>query len=479
MLWRTFFSCIIRGPLIERAHLLLHSPLNPLLMPVKNKPIPGPTDLLTFQALFSYYRDAIQTFENLRETYGDIFQLKFWKYHIIHLSHPDDIRAVLCDPNFEISTVFSPAQPLIGKGLATNTGEDWACQRQMVQPAFHDESVAHYLETIEEETQRMLARWEVYAETQQPFDLVKELVALNHAQLYRLLFRERLSPENEKFLEALQFARTYTYQRAISLVAPPASWPNPTMRRFDQVVEALNQYTYEVIRKSRTAPLERKDVLANLIHARDISTGQGMSDEQIHDELMTMFFSAYEDVANVLAWAFYLLAQHPEVASAAHDETSQTFSQSPLTLQVLQHLPSVANIIAETLRLYPPTWSSLRVAKTKTKLRGYLIPQGAVTMLNVYLLHRHPDYWEEPNQFDPGRFSAGKPSPVNSPAYLPFGSPPRDCIGDSLALAQLRTNLALIIQKFRVIPQPGSRVGIDTDATLRMRGRLFVTLANW
>jgi len=447
-------------------------------MSFSHKAIPGPRGLETLQTLLNYYRDPLQTFQNLRNTYGDIFQIKFWKYHIIHLTHPDDIRAVLNSPNFEISTIFSPAEPLIGKGLATNTGEDWNHQRQMVRPAFHHESVAHYLETIEGTTRTMLARWEACAQSQQPFDLSKDLVALNHAQLYQLLFREPLTPEDAKLLEALKFARQYTFQRAINLISPPAFWATPTTRRFNQVVDLLNGFTYALIRKSRATPLAQKDVLAHLIQTRDTTTGQRMTDQQIHDELMTMFFSAYEDVANVLVWAFYLLAQNPQVARALHEEVSP-FAQTSLTLETLQKLPTVSNVIAETLRLYPPTWSSLRVARAKTQLRGYTIPKGATTLLNVYLLHRHPDYWAEPNKFDPERFSAERTSGADNPAYLPFGNGPRDCIADSLALAQLKINLTLIMQKFRVSPKAGGRVGIETDATLRMRGGLLVRVANW
>ncbi len=441
-------------------------------MNTTNDSIPGPTDFDTFQTLFNYYRDPLQTFENLKNIYGDIFQIKFWKYHVIHLSHPDDIRAVLQDPNFEISTVFTPAEPLIGKGLATNTGDDWVRQRQRVRPAFHEESVAQYVEGIRGTTQAMLSRWEAYAQRQEVFDLVKELVALNHAQLVQLLFQKPLAPENDSLLEALKFARHYTYQRAISLITPPSSWVTPTTRRFDQVVQVLNQFTYDLIQKSRATSHAPKDVLSHLIQVRD-HRGEGMTDQQIHDELLTMFFSAYEDVANVLAWAFYLLAQNPKIAQAVQAEVAHLTPET-LTLETLQHLPTVSNVIAETLRLYPPTWSSLRVAQADTQLRGYPIPKGSITLLNVFLLHRHPDYWPDPTRFDPGRFAGVRGTGAENPAYLPFGSQPRDCIGDSLALAQLKINLALILQKFRVTPKTGIKVGMETDATLRMRGGLSV-----
>lgn len=447
-------------------------------MTTSNKHIPGPTDFQAVQTLFAYHRDALRTFETLRNTYGDIFQIKFWKYHVIHLTHPEDIRAILKDSNFGISTIFSPAEPLIGKGLATNTGKAWERQRQMVGPAFLHESVQQYVATIEKTTQDMLARWEPWATDAQPFDLVTELVNLNHAQLCQLLFRAPLGPENKDILEALNFARTYTYQRSISLITPPASWPTPTVRRFDQTVKLLNEFTYEVIRKSRATPIEQKDVLAQLIDARD-ATGQGMTDQQIHDELLTMFFSAYEDVANVLVWAFYLLAQNPEVASAAHEEAIHALAQTPIKLETLQEMPTISNIIAETLRLYPPTWSTLRVPQADTRLRGYPIPKGAVALLNVYLLHRHADYWPNPTRFDPSRFAGTRAQGVDNPAYLPFGTSPRDCIGESLALAQMKINLALILQKFRVSPKTGTHLGMETDATLRIRGNLPVRVTHW
>jgi cytochrome P450 len=440
--------------------------------------IPGPTGLHTIRTLFNYYRDPLQTFQNLRNTYGDIFQIKFWKYHIIHLTNPDDILAVLQNPNFEVSTALSAADPLVGKGLSTNTGEDWLRQRRMIQPAFHHERISKYLEKISVETQKMLTRWEVYAAHQTVFDLTKELVALNHAQLYSILFGDEILPANQEILDALKFVRIYTVQKANALISLPQIWPTPNNRRFWQAVKLLDQFIYGLIKKRRNSLADNGDILTFMIQAHDKVSGQVMPDKQLHDEIITLFFAAYEDAANALSWAFFQLSQNSQDEQRLYTEVDEAIQKNKFDFETLQKLPYNSQIIDETLRLYPPTWSLLRDVIKDEQLRRYRIPKGAIVFINTYLLHHHPNYWQEPEKFDPERFSAEKAALIRKPVYIPFGSGSRKCIGYSLALTQMRANLVLIAKKFQIIPhEPGYVVKIETDSSLRMEGGFPVTVS--
>ncbi|NJN44128.1 MAG: cytochrome P450 [Anaerolineae bacterium] len=443
-------------------------------MPIQ-KPIPGPSGFATLKTLFNYYRAPLQTFKNLIETYGDIFQIKFWKYHIIHLTNPDAIQSALINPNFEISATFSPAEPLVGKGLTSNTGDDWLRQRRLLQPAFHHEKIAQYLDALVDETEKMLSRWESFAKEQSSFDLVEELTALNHAQLVRLLFGTQLTSENQKILEALQFARTYTNQRVAALLSPPQAWPTPANRRFRQAVTLLNEYTYHLIHRARETPPEHLDVLSYLIHTLEKSSNKGMTDTQIHDELLTLFFAAYEDAANALSWTFYEITRYPEIFQRLQAEVDQQVS-GKIDLQSLQKLPTVSQVIDETLRLYPPTWSLLRDVLHSDTIEEFSLPKGAIILINIFHLQRHSTHWKNPDQFEPSRFSPENSADFPKNAYIPFGSGARKCIGYSLALAQMKTTLAMVTQRFQVIPQPGHVVQIETDSTLRMKNGFPVTV---
>jgi cytochrome P450 len=184
----------------------------------------------------------------------------------------------------------------------------------------------------------------------------------------------------------------------------------------------------------------------------------------LHDEVNTLIFAAYEDAANALTWAFHLLAQHPEVEAA--------LAQGARAPEGDATQPLASQIINETLRLYPPTWSLLRDVTAPTEVRGCTIPAGANILINVYLLHRHPAYWDNPSAFQPSRFAGDYPKH----AYIPFGAGGRKCIGYELALLQMNITLEMIARRFRVIPDTAQRVQAQSDSTLRVRGGLWVRL---
>ena len=187
-----------------------------------------------------------------------------------------------------------------------------------------------------------------------------------------------------------------------------------------------------------------------------------------------MFFAAYEDAANVLVWSLYELSRHPHVEEKLFREVDQVLDQHQLDFERLQKLAYASQIVDETLRLYPPTWSLLRDVRQDEQIRGYPIPRGAIVILNIYLLHRHPQFWADPETFDPGRFSAEKAALTRKPTYIPFGSGWRKCIGYALALTQMRVNLALIARKYRVVPLPDEEVKAEIDSSLRVAGGLPV-----
>ncbi|GAB4577698.1 MAG: cytochrome P450 [Anaerolineales bacterium] len=441
------------------------------------KVIPGPSGFRTLQTLLNYTRDPLQTFDDLRTKYGDIFQIKFWKHQIIHLTHPDNIQLVLQNSHYEVTTALSSSDPVVGKGLSTNTGESWLRQRRMIQPAFHHEKISQYLENIAGETEKMLTRWEAYASQQTIFDLSKELLALNHAQLYHVLFGDEVSPKNQEVLEALRLVRMYSGRKNTTLISTPQTWNTPTNRQFWNAVKLLDQFMYGLIEQRKKIVGEGNDLLTFLIHACERNTGQRMADQQLHDEMMTMFFAAYEDAANALCWAFYQLSRNPPVQERLDKEVDEVLAQDTLDFKTLQKLTYGAQIIDETLRLYPPTWSLLRDVRQDEQIHGYHIPKGAILLINIFLLHRHPHYWKEPERFDPERFSAEKAALTRKAHYIPFGSGSRKCIGYSLALTQMRANLALISKKYRITPQVLEDVKMETDSSLRMKGGFPVMIS--
>jgi cytochrome P450 len=243
--------------------------------------------------------------------------------------------------------------------------------------------------------------------------------------------------------------RDYTNRRINALVTVPTRWPTPRNRRFWASVALLDEFAYRRIRAARKADQPSDDLLSLLMNVRDEKTGVGLSDEELHDELMTLFFAAYEDPANALSWALSLLTHHPDVEKRLRDEIDSTLGGRVPTYEDVSKLDYTGAVVDETLRLYPPTWSLLRDVVDEDIVGGYPIAAGSSILVNIHLAHRSPEVWPQPETFKPERFlpenSAGRPRY----AFLPFGGGPRQCIAAALATMQLKLMLAQLIQSYR------------------------------
>jgi cytochrome P450 len=191
---------------------------------------------------------------------------------------------------------------------------------------------------------------------------------------------------------------------------------------------------------------------------------------------MTLFFAAYEDPANALAWAWYSLARNPLVEQCLRTELAEVLSGRPPTLPDLARLPYTTMVIDETLRLYPPTWGILRDVVADDEIGGYLIPAGSSVFIDSYLTHRLPTHWPNPEQFDPSRFVPELTANRPRYAYLPFGGGPRQCIGNALAMMEMQIALAMLTQAFHFQLAPGFTVKLDARNSLRPHPGMWVRL---
>jgi cytochrome P450 len=201
-----------------------------------------------------------------------------------------------------------------------------------------------------------------------------------------------------------------------------------------------------------------------------------MSDKQLHDEVMTLVLAGHETTANTLTWTWYLLAQHADVERKLHDELARVLGGRVPTVEDLQSLLYTKMLIEESLRLYPPAWGMSRHAVADDEIRGYRVPAGSEVAVVQYVTHRHPEFWDNPEAFDPERFtperSAGRPNF----AYFPFGGGPRLCIGNTFALMEAQLILAMIAQTYRLRLVPDQTIEPEPIITLRPRRGISMTL---
>ena len=216
------------------------------------------------------------------------------------------------------------------------------------------------------------------------------------------------------------------------------------MARFDELVD-------EMINQRRASGQDDDDLLGLLMHATD-EDGQGLSPQQLHDEVKTLVIGGYDTTSGSLLWSLYLLNQHPAAAQKVREETNRVITGA-LDMNTVQQLTYTRMVFDETLRLRPVAWANTRACVEEDDLGGYRIPPGAMIFMPVMSLHRDPRFWDEPEAFKPERWQESNGGAKHRFAYMPFGIGPRVCLGQQFALLEGTLVLANLLARYTVIPE--------------------------
>jgi cytochrome P450 len=227
----------------------------------------------------------------------------------------------------------------------------------------------------------------------------------------------------------------------------------PIVRRFRAARAELDSVVYRLIAERRARPSGRPDVLGMLLAAGDGPEGMGI--EQIRDEVMTIFLAGYETTARALTWTWWLLARHPEAAARLADELTAVLDGRAPAFEDLPRLRYTHDVIAESMRLYPPAWVVGRRAAETTSLGGWTIPRGSIVLASQWISHHDPRFWREPEAFRPERWSNGETEAQPKFAYFPFGGGTRVCIGEGFAWTELVLVLATVARRWQFAATPG------------------------
>jgi len=434
---------------------------------------PGPRGLSPLGILPAFARDPLDMVTQVARRYGDCVLLRGplgMRGYL--LNDPDLIRTVLAT---HADKIEKPA-PLkwifrssFGNGLLLSEGSFWKRQRKLAQPAFHSKRIQGYADAMVWRAQQLLASWQ----DGQVRDIREDMSATTLQIVVDALFQSTVAEETAQIYAALAELGDILAQQSITnpLLSLVPDWaPLPVMRRKRRAAATLDAIVYRFIHEHRQSTLEQGDLLALLMLAQD-DAGQHMSDQQLHDEVMTLFIAGHETTALTLAWAFVLLAQHPAAAAKLYAELDSTLAGRPPSLADLPHLPYTALVVKETLRLYPPAWLILRQTIASITLGPYHLPKGTQIWICPYTMHRHQRFYSDPEEFYPDRFSPdalGDKAEARLPswAYIPFGGGPRMCIGAAFAQIEAQLLLATIAQQYRMEPQPGAPIKLRVGAAL-------------
>jgi cytochrome P450 len=362
--------------------------------------------------------------------------------------------------------------PLLGNGLLTSEGELWRRQRRIAAPAFHTRRIGALVETVATSTERMLARWRAIGE---PFDLSAEMMAVTLDIVSRAMFSADVESEVEA-IRRLTGIVINLRPSVLDLFGFPEWIPRYLPRRYRVAIAAFEALVAQLVAERRRDASDRGDLLSMLLSARDAETGEGMSDRQLRDEILTIFLAGHETTANALTWTFYLLARHPEAAAPLFAEVERVLGGRAPTFADLAELKWTRMVIEEAMRLYPPAHAIARTAIGEDKIGGVRVPPGASITISIYTTHRNPKLWPRPDEFDPERFAPAAVAARHRFAYLPFGGGPRICIGNGFAMAEAQVILAMIAQRYRLRLAQGHAVEPIGLITLRPKHGLWVTL---
>ena len=380
--------------------------------------------------------------------------------------------------NYPKSPMYQMLEPFIGKGLVTSEGELWRRQRRLAQPAFHKPQIAAMASTMTGVAEETADRWQGFADRGETVDVAAQMARLTLAIAARTLFGADLAGGLDTFGTDLTEVLRWADKQTTSLVSLPRTWPTPGNLRFRRALARLDATVWRIIDARRAAPEPGTDLLGMLLSARDADTGEGMDDQQLRDEVMTLLLAGHETTANTLAWTFLLLGKNPEAAARLHAELDTVLAGRTPSLEDLSRLGYTTRVIDEALRLYPPAWAVGRRAADDDTLCGYEVAKGTDITLSIYSIHRSPEYWENPDAFDPDRFLPERSEGRPRLAFLPFGAGPRQCMGNHFALAEAPLVLATLAQRFEVKVAEGHRVAIDPTLTLRPLGGVPATLTS-
>ena len=417
--------------------------------------------------MYAFSRDPLTLLAGVAREYGDV--ARFWggPRPIYLLSHPDHVRDMLVTHNarFRKGRALQRAKRLLGEGLLTSEGEFHRRQRRLAQPAFHRQRVAAYGRVMVEYAERTSARWR----DRQELDVSEEMMRLTLAVVGKTLFDAEVESDADEVGSALTEVMNLFGYLMLPFSELLEKLPLPPQRRFLRARARLDAVIYRIIEERRREGRDRGDLLSTLLDAVDEEGDRtGMTDEQLRDEVMTIFLAGHETTANALTWAWFLLAQNPEAEATLHAELDEVLAggRAP-TPEDVPALRYTEMVVSETMRLYPPAWALGRLALVDYEVGGYLIPRGSLVLVSQYVMHRDPRFWPEPERFDPERWTAEAKAARPQFSYFPFGGGPRRCVGEGFAWTEAVLIRAALARRWRLRLPPGTVVPTEPRITLR------------
>lgn len=433
-----------------------------------------PARLGVLAAVQAFRRDPLDLYTQIAALPQGMARIRVLGKEVLVITHPEHVHQVLREnhQNYDKNAIFyNNARPFLGNGLpVTHGGEDWLRRRRLMQPAFHRRHLRVVTDVTERCAADTLAAWDEAAAAERPVDLSLEMTGLTMRIMCQILFGADVRSDAAELAHRFERVSTFAVQY-LTMPFPPLSWPTRRNRAFHADLKHVNDFVTAMVRTRQLDPRRHHDLLDLLLHLEE--DGEGLSRQQVQDELISMFFAGHDTTAQTLAWAWYLLAQHPAADTRLHAELSAVLGGRPATVDDLPRLTYTRMVLEETMRLYPVVWAWMRRAIGADVLGGQPIAPGTLITWSPWSGNRLAECWPDPAAFRPERH---EPGALTRHAALPFGTGPRMCIGSDFAVAEASLALATLAQRYRPELLPGHEVRPAIGLTLHPENGIWARL---
>jgi cytochrome P450 len=417
-------------------------------------------------SLREYRRDILLFLKQCAERHGDLVPIRVVFHRGFLVSSPDLAAEVLTRRAHDYRKIFPLRlnRLFLGAGLLTSEGEQWLTDRRMIQPAFHADRVGAYGTTIVEQALVTRDAWSAG----RVVDIQQDMAELTLRAVVRCLFDVRDALDTDRISAAMNVVQQRMRERYRALIPlPDTAWTlqNVAYRR---ALNTLDEIVYGFIRQRRGDGGGRADLLSMLVAARR-EDGSALTDRQLRDQVMAMFFAGHETTALALSWSLYLLARHPRIDELLFEELSRVLAGRAPTSADYPHLRLTTQVVQESMRLYPPVYAFGRDAIRETEIAGRTIPARSSVVISPWVIHRDPRFYTNPNVFDPHRWADGFERTLPKYAYCPFGGGARMCLGRGFSMLEAVLVLATLLSRYRFEPAPEAAIELWPAFTLRSR----------
>ena len=418
---------------------------------------PGPTTPMPF----GVDPETLERLLALRGEYGNMASFEKPSGRLAYfINDPVEVRRILVrrHARYVKGPGFERVKMLLGNGLIVSDGDVWRRSRTMIQPAFKVQNVHRLLDVMVDCADRCFRDWDKASDAGKDINITQETSDFALELILKSIFGDDY--ENKLLVRG---------DNPFSFLSQDSTRDLSVVMK----VRDLRKLLLEIINERRAEPRGEFDFLSMYMDATD-RDGKGFTDRELLDELMTLIVAGFETSANTLNWVWYLLADHPEVAGRVIAEAAEFMpDRAAVTADNATAMKYTQQVLEETLRLYPPVWLFSRRASAEDELEDFDVPSGTDIYLAPYILHRTPEFWPDPERFDPDRFELAEGAKKDRP-YFPFSLGPRRCLGEYFSFLEMKVHLALLLPRFTMLRTTEEDPGLELAINLRCKQDIWL-----